>query len=462
MRSTSRPAESAVVLHPKKVGRLPAIDGRLTEYRDLVVPGLVLRVTPAGHRSLSVRYRRGGRAASYRRITFGPLGKVGLAKGRRLAREVFRQLAAGEDPAAARRRELARSTLPRDVEELVTRCLEALELRDSTRREWERVLEVEIAPAIGRRPVDELARAEVRAWRDAILTRSRHTANTAYKVLRRAYSWALRQDILTVSPCAGLGNPAPEVRNDRWLRPHELRALWKALGDVAQGSPYPDVVRLLLLTGLRRGEALAARRAEFHDLGDPKSKTVPAEARWIVPAERMKGDIEHVVPLSRQAAKLVRERLEAVKGALLFPALGTDVPGKEQPAPWLTGFVTLLRDRMLELVREDLEDPKGLDRAVDDPRPPPHAGHPPAGLAQGAGRRRGPHPGAPAAGPDGRGPDLPPRAEARGAAARAPAMGGLAREDGRGRAGGEGRGGQLRRRRPAVRADAPAIVRRRA
>jgi integrase len=339
----------SVILHPKAVATLPLVDGRTTEYRDAVVPGLVLRVTPSGHRSFCSRYRRGGRSAPYRRITFGPLGKISLVKARKLAREVFVQLAAGKDPAAEHRRELARSTLPRTVEDLVTRCLGRLELRASTRREWERIAATEIGPALGRRPVDELGRAEVREWREAIAERSTHTANAAFKVLRRAYSWALKQDLVAVSPCAGLGMPAPEVRNDRWLRPHELRALWVALGDVAQESPYPDVVRLLLLTALRRGEVLGARREEFHELEEVEG----AEPRWIVPAERTKGALEHVVPLSRQAAELVRRRLESVKGTCLFPALGED-----RPAAWMSGFVELLRERVLELVREELEDPE--------------------------------------------------------------------------------------------------------
>jgi integrase len=72
----------------------------------------------------------------------------------------------------------------------------------------------------------------------------------------------------------------------------------------------------------------------------------------------MKGGLEHAVPLSRQAGALVSGRLKAVKGACLFPALGTDVPGKERPALWMSGFVELLRERTLELVREELEDPE--------------------------------------------------------------------------------------------------------
>ncbi len=335
-----------VTLHPKTIARLPLLACLPIEYRDAVVPGLILRVTPRGHRSFCVRYRRGGRTAPYRRITFGSLGQVKLAKARKLARDLFAQLAAGQDPPAALRRERARSTLPRTVEDLVTRCLGRLELRASTRREWKRIAAWDIAPVLGRRPMDELARAEVREWREAIGEHSKHAANNAFKVLHRVYSWALKQDLVAVSPCAGLGRVAPEVRNDRWLRPHEIRALWKALGDVAPESPYPDVVRLLLLTGLRRGEVLGARREEMQELEG-------REARWIVPAQRMKGNLEHVVPLSHQAVELVRHRLERVRGACLFP-----VPGEDRPAYWMSGFAKLLRERMLELVREELEDPE--------------------------------------------------------------------------------------------------------
>lgn len=342
----TRRSAGPVVLHPRTIGSLPLRDGRLTEYRDGLLPGLMLRITPTGHRSLSVRYRRGGRRGAYRRITFGAIGKVGLARARKLARGVFADLAAGRDPTAERRRELARSSLPGTVEDLVAHCLERLELRASTRREWERIAAIEIGPALGQRPAGELTRGEVRLWLSGIAGRSKHVANSSFRILRRIYSWALAQELVEASPCAGLGAPAPEVRNDRWLHPHEIRALWKALGDVAPGSVYPDVVRLLLLTGLRRGEALAGRREEFHDLD-------ASDARWIVPAARMKNGIEHLVPLSRQAASLVKRRLEAVPGVHVFPGLGED-----RPACWRTAFVELLRGRMLELVREELENPK--------------------------------------------------------------------------------------------------------
>jgi len=332
-----------VTLHPKTLATLEAVGGRLSEYRDTVVRGLVLRVTPRGVRSFGVVYWRAGRN---RRMTLGRVGRLDLARARELARDAFVELAAGKDPGDERRRSrLAGSTLPQTVEQLVARCLPRLDLRPSTRREWTRIAEVDICPALGKRPAAELSRGEVRAWSEAIKRRSKHTANAAMKVLHRVYSWGLRQDLIATSPCAGLGRPAPEVRNSRWLRPHELRALWQALGTVARASPYPDVMRLLLLTALRRGEVLGARREEFQDLD------VPKRARWIVPAERMKGGLEHVVPLSRQSARVVRRRLDAVTGACLFP-----LPGEDRPARWTSRYAAMLQAELLRLVREDLGD----------------------------------------------------------------------------------------------------------
>jgi integrase len=238
-----------------------------------------------------------------------------------------------------------RSSLPVTVKDLVEECLKALDLRDSTRKDWRRIADVEILPRLGARPLAELSRGEVRRWSAAILERSRHTANTAFKVLRRAYSWGIAQDLVQASPFLGLPRPAPEVRNSRWLRPHELRALWQALRRVAAGSFYPDVVRLLLLTALRRGEVLGARREEFEGIAGK-------EPRWIVPASRMKGAREHVVPLSRQAAAIVRARLKAVKGSCLFPTLEAD-----RPAPWISRFSELLQAKMAELVQKELENP---------------------------------------------------------------------------------------------------------
>src|SRR5207344_575884 len=64
-----------------------------------------------------------------------------------------------------------------------------------------------------------------------------------------------------------------------------LRALWTA---TAGGEGHDRLVRLILLTGVRRGEAGGLRWSEF-DL---------TTTTWTVPADRMKRGGAHEVPLS--------------------------------------------------------------------------------------------------------------------------------------------------------------------
>lgn len=70
-------------------------------------------------------------------------------------------------------------------------------------------------------------------------------------------------------------------------------------------------LKLLLLTFVRTGELIEAKRSEF-DL----------EARmWIIPKERMKMGLQHMVPLSNQAIKSIKELLETNRNSeFLLPS----------------------------------------------------------------------------------------------------------------------------------------------
>lgn len=70
-------------------------------------------------------------------------------------------------------------------------------------------------------------------------------------------------------------------------------------------------LNLLLLTFVRTGELIEARRSEF----DLESKM------WIIPAERMKMRLPHMVPLSSQSIKIIREMLKVHPNSeFLFPS----------------------------------------------------------------------------------------------------------------------------------------------
>jgi integrase len=69
----------------------------------------------------------------------------------------------------------------------------------------------------------------------------------------------------------------------------EIGEIWPAAGDAA--APYGAIVRLLILTGQRRGEAAGMTWAEIsEDL-----------STWTMPGQRRKNGIPHLVPLNGPA-----------------------------------------------------------------------------------------------------------------------------------------------------------------
>jgi integrase len=267
--------------------------------------GLALRIHPSGEKLWTLRYTFRGRD---RRMTIGSYPELSLKDARIKAREHKNEALSGRDP--ARR---SASSAP-TVGELAGMALAALPLRPSTAREWSRLVRAELVPAFGTVLAPDLTRREVRDWMDqrAAQPRGTWTANRAFEVLRRTFTWAMSRDIVEVSPCHGLQKPAPEPRSQRVLTTDELRALLAAL-DKLPGA-YSDAVLLLLLTCARREMVLGGRRGEL-ELG--------SEPTWTIPGGRdgrSKSGEPHVIPLSKEAVKVLERRLDVIgAGSYLFP-----------------------------------------------------------------------------------------------------------------------------------------------
>ncbi len=340
------------------------------EKPDALVPGLRFRVSPAGVKTWALLYRP--KAGGRERLTLGGYPGLTLGKARKAARAKLAEVQLGGNPAAALR--AARVQVVRDekttIRALAPACLEDLTLRPSTRKEWTRLADSEIVKAFGGRQAADLTRAEIREWCESIRDGERswrddggraapYTANRAFELLRRIYSWAVGRDLIPGTPFAGLEKPSEEVESERVLSRDELRAVLLALDHCprtlkaykALWAIYADAARLLLLTCTRRAAVLGMRRSEMEGLdGD--------EPRWVVPggAEgRSKSGRAHVVPLSVQALEVIRRRLAAVDGECLFP-VNRSKAGEDRPATWPSGFVADLKAETLKQLRADLED----------------------------------------------------------------------------------------------------------
>ena len=138
-------------------------------------------------------------------------------------------------------------------------------------------LKARILPAFGRMPLDRIGPEDVAARFDAASRDKPGAANRALEILRammfRAEEWGMRER--GTNPCHGIAkNPRKQVA--RFLDTDELARLGRALD--AHEARWPEAVaaiRLLALTGCRRGEVLDLRWRNIGEdainLGDSKT-----------------------------------------------------------------------------------------------------------------------------------------------------------------------------------------------
>jgi integrase len=109
------------------------------------------------------------------------------------------------------------------------------------------------------------------------------------------FGWAAQREIVEANPVRDTPKPARERARDRVHTDDELVSVWKAT-DTLTGTTRA-MARVLILTGQRIGSVEAMRWSDV----DLKAAT------WTIPAEHMKMDRDHVVPLAPIVVDLIRE-----------------------------------------------------------------------------------------------------------------------------------------------------------
>jgi integrase len=291
----------------------PAKPGQRYDLWDAVVPGFGVRVTDKGRRTFVLVARFPGSKHPTRRAV-GEYGAITLEKARAKAREWIELIRRGTDPrvhdvrlrlAEQRRNEVTFAAVAEDFinEKLAT---------ERKGREVERDIRREFIPAWGRRPITDITPLEVRTAIKAVKDRGApYQAHNLLGYVRRLFAWAIDQHCygLESSPCDRLKPKAIIGRKDarsRVLSDGELRALWRAAEGISY--PYGPLFRILVLTGQRKSEVAEARWSEFD---------LPGK-QWIIPADRMKAEAPHVVPLSDEAIAILESLPRFNKGDHLF------------------------------------------------------------------------------------------------------------------------------------------------
>ena len=248
---------------------------------------------------------------------------MGLAEARALAFERWKIAKAGGDP----RKENGKVVL-------APTCAEAAEaviaMHEPTWRspksgpQWRASLETYAYPSIGELPVSEITPGHVMSVLLPIWNDKRETARRVKQRISAISRWAVAQGYRTDDP-AGIMVDAALPRNAVKRRPMPALPYEEVANCIAKVKARASAssklaLEFLVLTAARSAEVRKATWAEIDIEG----------ATWTVPAERMKANREHRVPLSGRAVEVLAEAAELSDGTeMVFPGVRPGRPLSE-------------------------------------------------------------------------------------------------------------------------------------
>lgn len=281
--------------------------------------GLVLHVSASGSKSWRYRFRLDG---SPQTLTIGSFPIVGLEEARTAHRAARWLVARGLHPLKHAEAEIQREQAEAQARTENTfravaedwMAATASNLAPRTVKHRKAMLEKHVFPTVGGRPIKEIVRKELRDLLTKLDQTSPVTARHCRGYIGQVFEYAEDAELVEANPTPRAGvlvkAMGRTVKPRKALPLNRLGEFMRTLEDAPETDPLTKAaLKLLVLTWCRTSEVTAARWSEFDlDAGV-----------WVIPAERMKANEQHVLRLCRQAVKLLRELRERSKGEVLFP-----------------------------------------------------------------------------------------------------------------------------------------------
>lgn len=301
----------------------PPASGRV-EVRDSESP-LIVMVTSTGARSYIVRPRiRGGWRRPDGNLCHDPVrltfpdppfaGDEGEAQSnigaaREWAVQMVSMCRRGIDPRAEARAKAASEEADREQDERSRFEVVAQAWLDTngafkkgarpwkprTRAEYDRIVKSRLIPQWRGRRIHSITRDEIADFAAGLAETLPVAANRALATLSALMGWyqAQRGSAFTSPVVRGMA-PSEETARDRILSDDELRTVWRV---AERSGTYGAMVRMLLLTGARKGEVAAMRHSH-----------IGKDGIWSLPGERTKNHEALHLPLSQSALSIIAEQ----------------------------------------------------------------------------------------------------------------------------------------------------------
>ena len=317
--------------------------------RDTKTPGLGVRIKPSGYRTW---VHHGSVSGSPRRHSLGPVGLKTVEEARLECLELQLRGQTGEALD-----ETVKMAVPkfRDFVEGEWKTARYDHFKLSTRKGVDNPLKTQLLPNFGTLPLDRITRSRVNRWFDQYSRSAPGGANHTLVILSGILNHAIVCGHITMNPTRGLRRN-PRRKMTRFLSREEIHRLHAVLDScVAERlvyAPTADIIRLLLLTGCRRGEIL---NLQWREVGEdvlelldsktgprtvflsPKAKAVierqpRPDSPWVFPSPvnrekpRSVGSLDKLWKLARKRAGIEDVRLHDLRHSVASQAVLNGVP----------------------------------------------------------------------------------------------------------------------------------------
>ncbi len=281
--------------------------------------GLFLLITPNGGKWWRLKYRYAGKE---KLLSFGTYPEISLKDARERRDEARKLIAHGADPSVEKqqskieKRISAANTFKSVADEWLEK--QSKKHSESTQKKHKTILNNDLLPWLGKRPLKEIKAPELLSVIQRIESRgANEMAHRALRLSSKVFLYGIVTGRAMRNPAADLRGalePVIVTHHAAITDPKQVGGLLRAIEGYTGSFIVKCALQLSPMVFTRPGEL---RKAEWVEFDFDK-------AEWTIPAERMKMRVPHLVPLSKQALKILLELKSLTgNGKYVFPSVRT-------------------------------------------------------------------------------------------------------------------------------------------